>query len=776
MPAGYADYVKSLLVVGNHLFLCGGNTAGTGPGHLLKIRRDDFSIRTVLTFSNDNQHHQAVDAVYSSVTDRIYVVFSNNQLVSQLLVVAEVNPNLSSNAAPAVTDEFFVNEADIMIGQGAMATDNNNLYIITWGANPSRVVKVTVPGGIVTLGPVLAGNYPCGWVIKYSNGKLYAYGTTQTSFGDTWVKRIDPVSLQTDGANSSVVLINGTDFSSMAEDMGVSTTDLWIGRRGDTSAQSIIKKVRKDTFAVSDFDVGMKGPCRIVRSANDFVWGLYDNGKAIRINPNDSTSGIYTLNDGQGFQSQINADADGFLYTAWNQSGTKIARYHIPSDVVSGGFQWVNVTTVANESSEAAIVNGVAYDPFGNAIMVGTFSGKANFGDGPVDSNPGPNPDVFLAKYTPSGSLIWKKTMGGTSISDEGVGVVTDSDGNIYITGTFTSPVEFGEVGNSHPLTSNGASDVFVAKYSPGSAGVSGVCQWAKNFGSANEDRAGGIAVDRFGDVFVGMISPGNLTVGAFPLTNLGGYDIVLFKLASATGIPIWAKIWGSASADSVSGVTVDSNGDLFVCGVTGSGNVGAGDNTVAAGGFIAKYHGNNGTYFNWTRELGAAVKPNCIAVDGAGMVYVSGSLSATTDLGNGNRAAGIFIASYNPSLAPASSYRWDNFSGSLNDAGFGIAAHTVKGRVAMAGKCNSFYTFGGEFRLNYGPFIAIFNSANGLLVWSQNNDNGSGNGKGTAVAIDAPGVFVSAGGQFSSTVKFSPTISRAAVGLNNGYLANYVL
>ena len=64
--------------------------------------------------------------------------------------------------------------------------------------------------------------------------------------------------------------------------------------------------------------------------------------------------------------------------------------------------------------------------------------------------------DIFLVKYDSSGTKKWTKQF-GTSSSDEGTGVTTDSSGNIYVTGKTS--------GNLDANTSSGGEDIFLVKF-----------------------------------------------------------------------------------------------------------------------------------------------------------------------------------------------------------------------------------------------------------------------------------------------------------------------
>jgi len=93
---------------------------------------------------------------------------------------------------------------------------------------------------------------------------------------------------------------------------------------------------------------------------------------------------------------------------------------------------------------------GVATDSSGNIYITGYTSGGL---DG--NSNSG-SQDIFLVKYNSSGTKQWTKQL-GTSSNDSGQAVVTDSSGDIHITGNTSGGLD----GN----TNSGDQDIFLVKY-----------------------------------------------------------------------------------------------------------------------------------------------------------------------------------------------------------------------------------------------------------------------------------------------------------------------
>ena len=89
---------------------------------------------------------------------------------------------------------------------------------------------------------------------------------------------------------------------------------------------------------------------------------------------------------------------------------------------------------------------GIATDGAGNSYATGRFSGTATFGAGETNETTLTSAgdfDIFVARYDPSGALVWAKRAGGGA-GALGWGVATDAAGNIYVTGGFSGTATFG--------------------------------------------------------------------------------------------------------------------------------------------------------------------------------------------------------------------------------------------------------------------------------------------------------------------------------------------
>ena len=89
--------------------------------------------------------------------------------------------------------------------------------------------------------------------------------------------------------------------------------------------------------------------------------------------------------------------------------------------------------------------NGVAVLPDWSVVVIGHFSGQAEFGAGEpnetlltsVDGY-----DIYLAKYDATGSLLWA-TRAGDAGADAGINVGALSDGSMLVTGYFSDAAVF---------------------------------------------------------------------------------------------------------------------------------------------------------------------------------------------------------------------------------------------------------------------------------------------------------------------------------------------
>ncbi|MFH1513883.1 MAG: hypothetical protein ABIG42_00305 [bacterium] len=134
----------------------------------------------------------------------------------------------------------------------------------------------------------------------------------------------------------------------------------------------------------------------------------------------------------------------------------------------SGNFLWAKAWGDINWSEEGWCVKT---DSFGDIYVSGRFCYT------PVDFDPGPGVDIhyskgwdeiFLTKFDTGGNHIWARTFGGGWIEeygDFGYGIAIDPDQNVAVTGTFKLTCDFDPDETIYELTSNGAEDSYITRF-----------------------------------------------------------------------------------------------------------------------------------------------------------------------------------------------------------------------------------------------------------------------------------------------------------------------
>lgn len=202
-------------------------------------------------------------------------------------------------------------------------------------------------------------------------------------------------------------------------------------------------------------------------------------------------------------------------------TGSGLFDMYVTKITSSGTFEW------AKSGGGTSIDQGnrIAIDGSNNIYVTGYYTGSSTFSGTPLTSV-GSSADVFIAKYKSDGTLTWVKSAGGTQ-ADIASGIDADANGNIFITGYYQGSTTFG---TAPAITSNGAFDIFAAKYDS-----SGNCKWASGAGGSNGDYGYAIKA-KSGKVYIAGSFSGSATFGSSSLTSAGADDIYLAKLSDTTG------------------------------------------------------------------------------------------------------------------------------------------------------------------------------------------------------------------------------------------------
>jgi len=285
---------------------------------------------------------------------------------------------------------------------------------------------------------------------------------------------------------------------------------------------------------------------------------------------------------------------------------------------------------------------GIAVDSSGNAYVTGATD-SMNF---PTVSNAfqtslgGAFFNAFVTKLNSTGTTLVYSTYLGGAEGDQGFGIAADSSGNAYVTGiTYSTafptvnPIRNVLGGGTCGTTPNTGPcpDAFVTKLNPtGSALV-----YSTYLGGNNGEQGAGIAVDSSGNAYVvGFTSSTTFPTTSNSIQSLyggGSVDAFVSKLNPAGSALVYSTFLGGAGLDQGNGIAVDSSGNAYVTGLTGStafptlnpfqqrrGSITA---------FVSKLN-PAGSAMVYSTYLGGSAQDvgQAVAVDASGNVYVTGA------------------------------------------------------------------------------------------------------------------------------------------------------
>jgi len=230
----------------------------------------------------------------------------------------------------------------------------------------------------------------------------------------------------------------------------------------------------------------------------------------------------------------------------------------------------------------------IVTDTDGNIYMTGYFSEQIKFGNIILTTQGAIA--TFVTKTDPSGNVLWATRFDGTS-SNGGRSITLDAQRNIYTTGEFSSVTTFGPF----TLVAQSESDIFVVKQDP-----SGDVLWVSQFvGTQNfiltPTQSLTIVADTQGNVYTaGNFGAESVTFGNFTLTRPVGTTTNTFIVKQdPSGNVLWAKNFGETNSASILKTTIDNLGNLYIIGGF-SGTVSFGSTTLInldgkRDGFLAK-------------------------------------------------------------------------------------------------------------------------------------------------------------------------------------------
>jgi len=372
--------------------------------------------------------------------------------------------------------------------------------------------------------------------------------------------------------------------------------------------------------------------------------------------------------------------------------------------------------------------------------------------------------------------LVYSTYLGGGG-RDVGNGIAVDAAGAVYITGS-TSSANFPTFSPVQPTNHGGSTgkDAFVAKLNAKGTALA----YSTYLGGTGDDEAEGIAVDRLGNAYVTGYTLSTDFPTAHPLqaSRHGSADAFVAELNPTGSTLVYSTYLGGAGYDQGNAIAVDSTGNAYIAGLTGSTDwptlkaVQTVNHAGAAGSaFVAKIK-VGGSALSYSTYLGgsgcnsgqAGDEAFGIAVDALGHAYVTGSTASpdfpTLDpLQPANNANSMFCGTnaFVAKLSTAgSSLNYSTYLGGFagpngEDAGNAIAVD-ASGNTYVTGVAGSsnFPTVNAYQPATHSTgslagnvFVSKINSAGSALVYSTylgGSGGAFGGDLGKSVSVDPSG------------------------------------
>lgn len=315
----------------------------------------------------------------------------------------------------------------------------------------------------------------------------------------------------------------------------------------------------------------------------------------------DSFGNVYAVGRGTIQPSCIDTAATEYQGTAY------LAKYD----------QIGNVIWRLNFEGSSGQANGLAIDPNGDLIVVGTFRADRN--------------GIFVTKVSPAGEVIWRQTASGQA-DDEAFDVAVGADGTIYATGTFNFWVNFG---NIELVGTDFNYDPFIWALRP-----EGFTKWAKQVPSGVLGSGEKIVVDEEGNI---------VNVGRIYDLDTRKRIIYLSKY-SPEGEELFFKKFVVSNSSYNSGLTTDARNNIYMTGYL-SGSLGDsidfdpgpesyvlyGSGPLRGDAYLLKLDENG--EFEWVKTTSddrGFSSASEVEIDPSGNIFVSGIFKNTVDFDPG--------------------------------------------------------------------------------------------------------------------------------------------
>jgi len=394
---------------------------------------------------------------------------------------------------------------------------------------------------------------------------------------------------------------------------------------------------------------------------------------------------------------------------------------------------------------------GMAVDGSGNIYASGTTIPVR------VDANASNfQKTAWVHKLDRAGNIITRYTLvavDGPMVSNA---IAVDASGNMYVTGTTTSPGQLPGSALGFQKTLGGGTDAYLVRVNSNIA-----LAYGTYIGGSSPDSGNAVAVDNSGHAYVA----GSTTSSNFPNTigrlYMGGTDAFLTRIdtnQSGAASLSYSVLVGGSGSDSAQGVAIDSSGNAYLAGVTASTDFQptslTGYNTSKAtanpDGFLVKLNSAGSTASYVTFYPFGPV--NGIALDGSFNAYVTGQTNgaiSTNSVTQGYQLSGgaghAFVAKFNTNTSGVSSLLYATYlAGAGADNGLSITTDGGRTAYVVGSTASANFPLANPVQPTYGggasnAFLSVLDTGvRGIpsLTFSTFL-GGSGTDSGNAVAVN---------------------------------------
>ncbi|MCX6251816.1 MAG: lamin tail domain-containing protein [Bacteroidetes bacterium] len=289
----------------------------------------------------------------------------------------------------------------------------------------------------------------------------------------------------------------------------------------------------------------------------------------------------------------------------------------------SQSAMFTRVATARGDGNGNDFSKSIVSDPNGNLYITGKFESTCHFGNDSVTNSGSGN--MFLAKYNPSKGFLRAVAPIVTGIA-EGDAIAYDVQGSLYVTGLFGGNINFG-YGFSF---SSSYFNTFIARYD-----TSGNLIWARSISGDNNNPVS-ITTDNEGNIYVAGHFEGDLTYDGLSINSFNG-ACYLLKIGR-DGQGKWISHSGGSGTVSPKSVCVNPSGSIVLVG-TFYGSVTFGtiniDSFGASDVFLCSL--NPSGNFNWAVNAGGSGydEGSSVVCGSDGSVFINGTYEESASFGS---------------------------------------------------------------------------------------------------------------------------------------------